>query len=488
MADTTLVRSKALVPRPRAELVTALFYAWERRGRGWQVWPAPVELEPPFRPVASAYAQVSRESFDDGRRHTLLSAVTERLIRGSTGRLRRATSAEPSSLPIEEPVPQVFADSAPVIELQVTLPPEAKIARDAAEHFLVSLTYGSRPVTFEVVGRQHSITVQFACRGPDVSTLREQLRAHFPDVAVTEDPGSLERAWESADPGVTLVVDFGLAHEFMRPFRTVKTLDPDPLIAVAGALGDLGDDEVAALQILFQPCRSPWAAEIVRAVADPEGRSFFADAPEMLSLARTKVGRPLFAVLLRVAARSRSEERVWGIVRALGGALAQFADPASNELIPLEPDGYESDEHEAAFLSRLTRRSGMLLNSEELVSLVHLPSASVRSEKLRRQVKKTKAAPASVAGHALRLGENVHAGRTTSVTLTPAQRTRHTYTIGASGTGKSTLLLNMIVQDLEAGAGIGVLDPHGDLVDRILGHVPDGRLDDVVLLAPAYEA
>jgi hypothetical protein len=385
-------------------------------------------------------------------------------------------------------VPQVFADSAPVVELQVTLPPEAKIARDAAEHFLVTLTYGSRPVTFEVLGRQHSISVQFACRGPDVSTLREQLRAHFPDVAITEDPSNLERAWESADRSVTLVVDFGLAHEFMRPFRTVKTLDPDPLIAVAGALGDLGDDEVAALQILFQPCRSPWAAEIVRAVADPEGRSFFADAPEMLSLARTKVGRPLFAVLLRVAARSRSEERAWGIVRGLGGALAQFADPASNELIPLEPDGYESDEHAAAFLSRLTRRSGMLLNSEELVSLVHLPSASVRSEKLRRQVKKTKAAPASVAGHELRLGENVHAGRTTSVTLTPAQRTRHTYVIGASGTGKSTLLLNMIVQDLEAGAGIGVLDPHGDLVDRILGHVPDGRLDDVVLLDPADEA
>src|SRR2546425_3860087 len=51
-----------------------------------------------------------------------------------------------------------------------------------------------------------------------------------------------------------------------------------------------------------------------------------------------------------------------------------------------------------------------------------------------------------------------------------------------------SLLLDMIVQDLEAGAGIGVLDPHGDLVDRILGHVPDGRLDDVVLLDPADEA
>src|SRR5439155_8011521 len=131
MADTTLVRSKALVPRPRAELVTALFYAWEHRGRGWQVWPAPVELEPPFRPVATAYAQVSREPFDDGCRHTFLSAVTERVKRGLPGVRARSTAVQTSSAPIEEPVPQVFAASAPVVELQVTLPPEAKIARDA---------------------------------------------------------------------------------------------------------------------------------------------------------------------------------------------------------------------------------------------------------------------------------------------------------------------------------------------------------------------
>ena len=60
--------------------------------------------------------------------------------------------------------------------------------------------------------------------------------------------------------------------------------------------------------------------------------------------------------------------------------------------------------------------------------------------------------------------------------------------IGASGTGKSTLLLNLIMQDIEHGEGIAVLDPHGDLIDEILGRIPEARWGDVVLLDPSDEA
>ena len=63
----------------------------------------------------------------------------------------------------------------------------------------------------------------------------------------------------------------------------------------------------------------------------------------------------------------------------------------------------------------------------------------------------------------------------------------HILIIGASGTGKSTLLFNLIRQDIENGEGIAVLDPHGDLIDRILGIIPPKRIDDVVLVDPADE-
>src|SRR6185295_14967255 len=141
-------------------------------------------------------------------------------------------------------------------------------------------------------------------------------------------------------------------------------------------------------------------------------------------------------------------------------------------------------DHETDLLLRRSRRSGMLLSVEELVSLVHLPTSSVRDSRLLRHGRKTRSAGAVVNGIGVSLGENTHDGKAVEVRLTSDQRSRHMYVIGASGTGKSTFLLNLIRQDLENGDGLAVLDPHGDLVDRVLGLVPEGRLDDVVLLDP----
>ena len=78
------------------------------------------------------------------------------------------------------------------------------------------------------------------------------------------------------------------------------------------------------------------------------------------------------------------------------------------------------------------------------------------------------------------LGINEHAGEEKPVSLTREQRLRHMHIIGTSGTGKTTLLQNLIKQDIEAGEGFAVLDPHGDLIDTILGMIPPSRVDDVV--------
>ena len=64
-------------------------------------------------------------------------------------------------------------------------------------------------------------------------------------------------------------------------------------------------------------------------------------------------------------------------------------------------------------------------------------------------------------------------------------RRRHTYVIGKTGMGKSTLLLNMIVQDIRLGNGVAVFDPHGDLVERILDYIPSRRINDTIYFNPA---
>jgi len=193
----------------------------------------------------------------------------------------------------------------------------------------------------------------------------------------------------------------------------------------------------------------------------------------------------LFAVVIRVVGQSPSSSRAWEIARALAGGITLLSSPKSNELIPLSNDGYDDDMHVEDVYYRQSRRSGTLLNSEELVSLVHPPSVSVRAAKLRRELKKTKAAPEIASGGQFVLGENIHQGQTTLVSLTPEQRLRHMHIIGATGTGKSTLLLKLIIQDIENGLGVGVLDPHGDLIDRILRYVPGERFEDVILLDPS---
>jgi hypothetical protein len=66
-------------------------------------------------------------------------------------------------------------------------------------------------------------------------------------------------------------------------------------------------------------------------------------------------------------------------------------------------------------------------------------------------------------------------------------RRRHLYTVGKSGVGKSKLLELLILNDIRTGKGVGVLDPHGDLVDNILRIIPKERIKDVVLFDPADE-
>jgi type IV secretory pathway TraG/TraD family ATPase VirD4 len=76
-------------------------------------------------------------------------------------------------------------------------------------------------------------------------------------------------------------------------------------------------------------------------------------------------------------------------------------------------------------------------------------------------------------------------GQKKPVSLSCADRRHHVYVIGKSGTGKTTLLRNMILQDIEAGRGVGVIDPHGDLASELLDYIPRHRTDDVVYFDPA---
>jgi hypothetical protein len=460
------------------EQLTEQFYQWERRGRGWQVFPEPVYPEPPFRPFFGHYPPETLP-VDDGRRPTILSSLVQKLSR----KLRTEPQSEPvEPEPEEEPEPEPMLREN-LVELQTSLPAKLDIGKEAFEQFLRQLALCHEPIAFELLGTAGRVRVQFAAGEADAPQVRRQLQAYFPEAVFRPCQNALEKVWADCPGEEALVVEFGLAREFMFTLASGKL---DPFIGIIGALSKLQVGELGLFQVLFQQVQEQWAESILRSVTHEDGKPFFVNQPELASAAEKKVTRPLFAAVVRIAVKAETFERTMGIARDLASSLRTFAEPQGNELIPLENSEYPFEEHVEDVLRRQSRRSGMLLNSDELIGFVHLPSASVRSGALERDAGKTKAAPALARNATgLLLGHNVHIGESVPVRLSPDQRVRHTHIIGASGTGKSTLLFNLIRQDIESGEGVAVLDPHGDLVDRVLGIIPENRMGDVVLVDPS---
>jgi Type IV secretion-system coupling protein DNA-binding domain len=462
-----------------AEQLTRHFHAWERRGRGWDVYPAPVALEPPFRPFPGHYVWQLPFS-DDGRSPGFFASIF--------GSGRKDKPPKAALIDPEEPAPRPVLLPAELTELRVLLPEKFELQKDAAEQLLLTLRFCLQPVSFELIATASRIALQFAAREEDYAHVLQQLQSFAPSASIITGADYLYLAttwFEREDE--SLIVDLGLSEEFMRPLRGLRTFAVDPLVAVIGALGALSTDEVAVVQVLFQAADEPWSESIMQAVVDPEGKPFFATGPECVKQAGAKVAKPLFAVRPRLAVQARSRDRRLLLLRSLMGTLSQFEQPGSNELIALDSEGWSDDDQLDDLLFRAAHRSGILLNVEELAALVHLPSAQVVSARFERHTKRTKEAPTLVRAGGVLLGSNEHAGNVLPVRLSQDVRVRHTYVIGGTGTGKSTLLLNLILQDIEAGRGVAVLDPHGDLIDGITARMKDDRIADVVLINPADE-
>lgn len=457
------------------EKLTEQFRAWELRGRGWQLWNEPIRPEPAFRPFTRQFV-ADAEPIDDGRRPTALSSLVRSLSDQLTGAHPKPPQVEVDE---EDPEPRPLSRDG-VVELQVSIPANLGINRDLYGYFFASLALCREPVTYEIIFGAEKVYVLFAVHPADVALLRGQLAMFFPTVVLELRERFLEGAWVRTAPYMALV-ECGLARECMYLLSTGKV---DPYVPLIGALSDLTEDELAVMQVMFEPVRHPWAENILSSVTNGFGKEFFVNVPELTASAKQKITRPLYAVVLRLAAKATDPDRVTAILQSMVGALGVYDTMTGNALVPLHAD--PSIDFESDLLRRETHRSGMLLNADELVNFVHVPSSDVCSEKVRGSGGTSKSAPTIVChGQGIVLGENRHLDVVRSVSLTPEQRTRHTHIIGASGTGKSTLLFNSIRQDIENGEGVALLDPHGDLADLVLSIVPPERVDDVVFLDPA---
>jgi len=460
-----------------SERLTADFYAWEQRIRGHLLFEAPIDLEPDFVPFCYHIPE-RKPIIDDGRRPSLMSGFIDGI---------KSIFSQPAPPP--EPVEENTIQAFPFVAehrfwvFSIAFPKDYTIPVYEAENFLLMLSSCRYPVSFELIAQHHKITIQYVCSEPDIPRLRNQLKAYFPSAVISEEEDALvEMLFNGME-----ILDFGMAEEGMRPLAVSKTFDPDPYIPLFGIFENLSEGQSAAVQILFKGCCNPWSGSLVRSVTSHDGTSFFEDAPEMVAYAEQKVSAPLLAAVVRVIGCSDELYGAEGIAETLGTVLSHISRSPANMLVPLSNEGYDLLEHAKDVVLRQTHRLGMLLNSSELATLAHFPSGSVFSQKLKRETKKTKKAPSICIGNTLVLGTNVHQDKEVEVSLKNAQRLKHMHVIGATGTGKSTLLLSMIVQDIRQGTGLCVLDPHGDLIESIISYIPAERMHDVVIIDPADE-
>lgn len=227
-------------------------------------------------------------------------------------------------------------------------------------------------------------------------------------------------------------------------------------------------------------------SEVIR--TDRPARSLSAFEQELMESMHRKVTQPLFRVNLRVLVKSPEAA---GHIFTMKSALDSFSVPPyqslkAKALLPI----IDTYRHSAAAnrLPSIMKQSSIILATSELSSLYHFPSSRVsKTDNLVTSLSRTLPAPLSLKSGqnaAITIGENHHHGTITAIGLTEEERERHMYIIGGTGNGKTTLLQYAVVQDIKAGKGVAIIDPHGDMAETILAHIPKERIKDVVYFNP----
>lgn len=455
------------------------FSDWELPGRGWTISEQTIDPEPrlsnPFhRPEPAPLV-------DDARIPSLVGRLFENRRASETSRI----SNHDADLDDQR---SRLLQSVAIETFRFVVPNEIKISFDQTEQIILNLANAAAFISFEILGTSDSIIFQITCPAAASNTVGSLLKNHLPGFVFQPGEDAVKKHLRPAGSGradQTLTVDFGLGREWFRPLPPGNSFPTDPFLPLIATLDEISAGETICFQVLVRRTRQNWNRSANNVIFDENGKLRFAELQNILPSVKDKLARRLFAVNVRCLVETQSSERSRQIARQLGTFFRQFSSAAGNELIPLRNDGLSPVKHLQSFLDRVTYRCGALLSAPEISGLVHLPTDMIRSQKLVRSENRTKSAPDFATLGSVVIGVNEHLGNIKKVALSPQQRVKHAHIIGATGAGKTNMILGMIEQDLKANNGVFLLDFHGDLVDKVVERIPDARLNDVIYFDPA---
>ncbi|MEN9582903.1 MAG: hypothetical protein RL641_857, partial [Candidatus Parcubacteria bacterium] len=307
------------------------------------------------------------------------------------------------------------------------------------------------------------------------------------------------------------------------PIRTYDKFDHDPMYAVLSVFSKLKESgEGAAIQFVIAPAGEKYIKDFTFALSEVKkgvkiekhgklfdgfDKVFFKAGKELITGKKEekpeekkidekaiefigeKIKHTVYSANIRVAASSESVERSRQIMNEIKSAFNQFTEPTSNSIVfrDIEPKRLGEFFHDFSF--RLFDEGEILpLNLRELTSMYHFPYGIGSAHQLKEASAVEAPPPQELSGNheGAIIGVNRYRGTETPIHFAPEDRLRHFYVIGQTGTGKTTLLKNMIVQDIKAGHGVCFIDPHGTDIQDILAQIPRERIDDIIYFDPAY--
>lgn len=387
------------------------------------------------------------------------------------------------------------------LEIRVSKDNEVKI--DAAEQMFASFSTLKKGgffsfldvddvVCFEIVGTQSEIRFYISAPSKIIDLIEKTVYGYYPnaDIRKVDEPNIFSEEGKVVS-GSLVQKDFAYM-----PLKTYRDIPNDTLASITSALSKISEGEGAIIQILIRPAEGKWkkagksyVSSTKKNEANPEKATFSSD-PKVLEKIEDKCARSGFETTIRYVVSAKTKDMASVHARNIGAALAQFnSDQNSLKKSKILFQGGFMINFIYKFFPVFELpwyKSISILSPDELASLFHFPNKTIETPHI--QWLKAKTAPVAsevpMSGGTF-MGFGYYRGVKRPVCVSPKDRARHTYIIGKTGVGKSVLLQDMAVQDIKAGHGVCVMDPHGDLIDDIVRRIPPERAEDVIYFDPS---
>lgn len=206
---------------------------------------------------------------------------------------------------------------------------------------------------------------------------------------------------------------------------------------------------------------------------------------ESIKMLEKKVSKPLLCANYRILVSTTNPVQTESIAQGIVNGFSQFDAPLRNKVSVVKVKNFQKFSYQYTFREFDTARA-LVLNTEELASMFHLPTSTTLSPRIKWLKSKEAPPPADLPIQGTKIGSSFYKGISKPIYITDEDKRRHVYVIGQTGTGKTSLVVNMALDDIRRGNGVAIMDPHGELAEKLLGLVPKERLDDVIYFDPGF--